>query len=156
MNSILFVFRFIIFICHFDVTRENTQKNEFLGVDKENLAKKHLEMFVETAEEGAPRELLEMLVETAEEENMNKKFYVQTTDCLKTGTHGTSNDGTDTNEQARNVDRKREGRSHNYAITNELTNLTEARLTSQCSCESRCESFLENSRIHYDFFKCCE
>ena len=87
---------------------------------------------------------------------MNKKFYVQTTECLKTGTHDTSNDGTDTNEQARNVDRKREGCSHNYAITYELTNLTELRLTSQCSCESRCESFLENSRIHYDFFKCCE
>ena len=108
-----------------DGTDTNEQKNEFLGVDKENLAKKPLEMFAETAEE----------------ENMKKKFHVQTTECLKTGTHGNSNDGTDTNEQARYVDRKMEGRSHNYAITNESTNLTEARLTSQCSCESRCESF---------------
>ena len=73
-------------------SRENTQNNKFLGADKKNPVKKSIEMFAETAEE----------------ENMKKMFHVQTTECLKTRTHGNSNDGTDTNEQARYVDRKME------------------------------------------------
>ena len=121
---------------------KNMQLNKYLRVNRKDLVKKYIEMPAGTAEEVnmegrshnyANTNVSMNLKEAPRRKNMQLNKYLRVNRRNLAKKYIKLPAGTAEEENM-------EGRSHNYAITNESTNLKEARLKSQCSFESRCES----------------
>ena len=117
---------------------ENMQVNKYLCTNRENLVKKYIVMSAGIAEEANIEDWSRNYDITNASTNLRKaprQKNMQLKEYLRVNR---------TNFAKRNIkmlDRNVEeenmvGRCRNYTLTNELSNLKEARLTSQCSFES--------------------
>ena len=115
------------------------QLNKYLCTNRENLVKKYIELPAVIAEEANMEgrshnytitNASTNLKEAPRRKNMQLNKYLRVNRKNFTKRNIKMPD--------RNAEKEiMEGRSRNYAFTNEPTNLKEARLTSQCSFESR-------------------